>query len=114
MSSGVSLAMGAVAEEMKALLIFSGNGTDAGWRQGDDAQCAVRFSQHHNECEAVMASLLAIKYWKGQFTTVAGINPDYSVRAQQHGGVSGAAEKIQGRCRRLSAATVAGNRNART
>ena len=25
-----------------------------------------------------MSSLLAIKYWKGKFATVAGINPDYS------------------------------------
>src|SRR5260370_1049593 len=31
-----------------------------------------------NECEAIMSSLLAIKYWKGKFASVAGINPDYS------------------------------------
>jgi len=36
------------------------------------------FRSTDNECEAVMGSLLAIKHWKGQFVTVAGINPDYS------------------------------------
>jgi len=36
------------------------------------------FRSTDNECEAVMASLLAIKHWKGKFATVAGINPDYS------------------------------------
>ena len=36
------------------------------------------FRSTDNECEAVMGSLLAIKYWKGKFKTVAGINPDYS------------------------------------
>ena len=36
------------------------------------------FRSTDNECEAVMGSLLAIKHWKGQFNTIAGINPDYS------------------------------------
>ncbi len=36
------------------------------------------FRSTDNECEAVMSSLLAIKYWKGKFTKIAGINPDYS------------------------------------
>jgi branched-chain amino acid transport system substrate-binding protein len=36
------------------------------------------FKSTDNECEAVMASLAAIKYWKGQFKRIAGINPDYS------------------------------------
>ncbi len=36
------------------------------------------FRSTDNECEAIMSSLLAIKYWKGKFATVAGINPDYS------------------------------------
>src|SRR6186997_902840 len=76
-SSGVSLAMGAVAEEMKATLIFWDGTTQDGVKETMEKPRYV-FRSTDNECEAVMASLLAIKYWKGQFTTVAGINPDYS------------------------------------
>ena len=36
------------------------------------------FRSTDNECEAIMSSLLTVKHWKGQFVTVAGINPDYS------------------------------------
>ena len=36
------------------------------------------FRSTDNECEAVMASLMAVKHFRGQFVTVAGINPDYS------------------------------------
>jgi branched-chain amino acid transport system substrate-binding protein len=36
------------------------------------------FRSTDNECEAVMASLLVIRHFKGKFATVAGINPDYS------------------------------------
>jgi len=36
------------------------------------------FRSTDNECEAVMASILTAKNWKGKFRTVAGINPDYS------------------------------------
>jgi len=76
-SSGVSLAMGAVAEEMKALLIFWDGTTQDGVKETMPNPRYI-FRSTDNECEAVMASLLAIKYWKGQFVTVAGINPDYS------------------------------------
>lgn len=76
-SSGVSLAMGAVAEEMKALLIFWDGTTQDGVKETMPNPRYV-FRSTDNECEAVMASLLAIKYWKGKFATVAGINPDYS------------------------------------
>ena len=76
-SSGVSLAMGAVAEEMKALLIFWDGTTQDGVKETMPNPRYV-FRSTDNECEAVMGSLLAIKYWKGQFVTVAGINPDYS------------------------------------
>jgi len=76
-SSGVSLAMGAVAEEMKALLIFWDGTTQDGVKETMMNPRYV-FRSTDNECEAVMASLLAIKYWKGKFATVAGINPDYS------------------------------------
>jgi branched-chain amino acid transport system substrate-binding protein len=36
------------------------------------------FRSTDNECEAVMASLLAVKNFKGRFKTIAGVNPDYS------------------------------------
>ena len=76
-SSGVSLAMGAVAEEMKALLIFWDGTTQDGVKETMVNPRYV-FKSTDNECEAVMGSLLAVKHWKGKFKTVAGINPDYS------------------------------------
>ncbi len=76
-SSGVSLAMGAVAEEMKALTIFWDGTTQDGVKETMPNPRYV-FRSTDNECEAVMSSLLAIKHWKGQFKNVAGINPDYS------------------------------------
>ena len=76
-SSGVSLAMGAVAEEMKALLIFWDGTTQDGVKETMASPRYV-FRSTDNECEAVMGSLLAVKHWKGKFKTVAGINPDYS------------------------------------
>src|SRR3954463_9916038 len=76
-SSGVSLAMGAVAEEMKALTIFWDGTTQDGVKETMPNKRYV-FRSTDNECEAVMGSLLAVKHWKGKFKTVAGINPDYS------------------------------------
>ncbi len=76
-SSGVSLAMGPVAEEMKALVIFWDGTTQDGVKETMPSPRYV-FRSTDNECEAVMGSLLAIKYWKGKFVTIAGINPDYS------------------------------------
>ncbi len=76
-SSGVSLAMGAVAEEMKALVIFWDGTTQDGVKETMPNPRYV-FRSTDNECEAVMGSLLAVKHWKGNFRTIAGINPDYS------------------------------------
>jgi branched-chain amino acid transport system substrate-binding protein len=76
-SSGVSLAMGPVAEEMKALTIFWDGTTQDGVKETMPKPRYI-FRSTDNECEAVMASLLVVKHWKGQFKTVAGINPDYS------------------------------------
>jgi len=76
-SSGVSLAMGAVAEEMKALLVFWDGTTQDGVKETMTNPRYV-FRSTDNECEAVMRSLLAIKHWNGKFATIAGINPDYS------------------------------------
>jgi branched-chain amino acid transport system substrate-binding protein len=76
-SSGVSLSTGPIAEEMKALLIMWDGTTQDGV---DETMPSPRyiFRSTDNECEAVMGSLLVAKHFKGKFTTVAGINPDYS------------------------------------
>jgi branched-chain amino acid transport system substrate-binding protein len=76
-SSGVSLAMGPAAEDMKALTLFWDGTTQDGTEESMPHARYV-FKSTDNECEAVMASLLAIKYWKGKFATVAGVNPDYT------------------------------------
>src|SRR6202165_5357275 len=76
-STGVALALGPVVEESRALTIY----WDGTTQDGVDEKIPnprYLFKSTDNECEAVMASLLAIKHWKGQFVTVAGINPDYS------------------------------------
>ena len=76
-STGVGLALGPVVEESRALTIY----WDGTTQDGVDEKIPnpkYLFRSTDNECEAMMASLLAIKYWKGKFVTVAGINPDYS------------------------------------
>jgi len=76
-SSGVSLSCGPVAEEMKALLIMWDGTTQDGV---DETMPHPRyiFRSTDNECEACMASLLTVKYFKGKFVSVAGLNPDYT------------------------------------
>ncbi len=76
-STGVALALGPVVEESRVLTIF----WDGTTQDGVDEKLPnpkYLFKSTDNECEAVMSSLLAIKYWKGQFKKIAGINPDYS------------------------------------
>ena len=68
---------GPAVEEARALTIY----WDGTTQDGVDEKIPnprYLFRSTDNECEAVMSSLLAIKYWKGKFVTVAGINPDYS------------------------------------
>src|SRR3546814_13052248 len=69
--------MGPAAEELKTVTIYWDGTTQDGV---DETMQKPRylFRSTDNECEAVMASLLTIKHFKGQFATVAGINPDYS------------------------------------
>jgi branched-chain amino acid transport system substrate-binding protein len=76
-STGVGLALGPVVEEARALTIYWDGTTQDGV---DETIPNPRylFRSTDNECEAVMSSLLAVRQWKGQFVTVAGINPDYS------------------------------------
>lgn len=76
-STGVSLALGPVVEEARALTIY----WDGTTQDGVDEKIPnprYLFRSTDNECEAIMSSLLTVKHWKGQFVTVAGINPDYS------------------------------------
>jgi branched-chain amino acid transport system substrate-binding protein len=76
-STGVGLALGPVVEEARALTIY----WDGTTQDGVDEKIPnprYLFRSTDNECEAIMSSLLTIKYWKGKFVTVAGINPDYS------------------------------------
>jgi len=76
-SSGVSLALGPVLEESRILTVFWDGTTQDGVKETMRRPRWV-FRSTDNECEAVMGSLMAIKHWRGQFVTVAGINPDYS------------------------------------
>lgn len=77
LSTGVGLALGPVVEEARALTIY----WDGTTQDGVDEKLPnphYLFRSTDNECEAIMASLLTIRHWKGKFVTVAGINPDYS------------------------------------
>jgi branched-chain amino acid transport system substrate-binding protein len=76
-STGVGLALGPVVEEARALTIY----WDGTTQNGVDETMPhphYLFRSTDNECETIMASLLTIERWKGQFVTIAGINPDYS------------------------------------
>src|SRR6266511_3536809 len=75
-STGVGLALGPVVEARALTIYWDGTTQD-----GVDEKILnprYLFRSTDNECEAIMSSLLAIKYWKDKFVTVAGINPDYS------------------------------------
>jgi branched-chain amino acid transport system substrate-binding protein len=76
-SSGVGLALGPVVEEARALTIYW-DGTTQNGVDETIPNPKYLFRSTDNECEAMMASLLTIKHWKGKFTKVAGINPDYT------------------------------------
>jgi branched-chain amino acid transport system substrate-binding protein len=76
-STAVGLALGPVAEELKTLWLS----WDATTQKGvEESMPKVKYSfrSTDNEAEAVMASMLTAKHFKGQFKTVAGINNDYS------------------------------------
>jgi branched-chain amino acid transport system substrate-binding protein len=57
----------------------------AGWRQGDDAEPRYVFRSTDNECEAVMGSLLAIKYLQGKVQEGRRHQPRLFLRPQQLG-----------------------------
>jgi branched-chain amino acid transport system substrate-binding protein len=76
-STGVSVAIAPALEEMRVLTQFWDGTTQDGVRETMPNPKYV-FRSTDNECEAVMASLLAVKKWKGQFRRIAAISPDYS------------------------------------
>lgn len=76
-STGVSLALAPAAEDSRVPTIFWDGTTQDGVKETMPKPRFV-FRSNDNECEAVMSSLLAIKHFKGQFVTIAGVNPDYS------------------------------------
>jgi branched-chain amino acid transport system substrate-binding protein len=76
-STGTGLALGPVAEEMKTIWLAWDATTQKGVEE-TMPKPKYSFRSTDNECEAVMASILTARHWKGKFKTVAGINPDYS------------------------------------
>jgi branched-chain amino acid transport system substrate-binding protein len=76
-STGVGLAIGPAAEEMKALLLMWDGTTQKGVEE-TMPRPRYCFRSVDNEAEAVMASILTARRYKGQVRTVAGINNDYS------------------------------------
>ena len=76
-STAVGLALGPVAEELNTIWLS----WDATTQKGvDEAMPKVKyaFRSVDNEAEAVMASILTARRFKGKIATVAGINNDYS------------------------------------
>jgi len=76
-STGVGLAIGPAAEEEKRLLLMWDGTTQKGVEE-TMPKPRYAFRSVDNEAEAVMASILTARQFKGKIKTVAGINNDYS------------------------------------
>lgn len=76
-STAVGLAVGPVAEELKTIWLAWDATTQKGVEE-TMAKPRYAFRSTDNEVEAVMASILTARHFKGKFKTVAGINNDYS------------------------------------
>jgi branched-chain amino acid transport system substrate-binding protein len=76
-STGVGLAVGPVAEELRTLWL-SWDGTTQKGVEETMPNPKYAFRSVDNEAEAVMASILVARRFRGQIKTVAGINNDYS------------------------------------
>ena len=76
-STGVGLAIGPAAEEEKRLLLMWDGTTQKGVEE-TIPKPRYAFRSVDNEAEAVMASILTARHFKGKIKTVAGINNDYS------------------------------------
>ncbi len=76
-STGVSLPIAPALEDMQVLTVLWDGTTEDGVKETMPSPKYV-FKSTDNECEAVMASILAIKNLKGSFKRIAAISPDYS------------------------------------
>jgi branched-chain amino acid transport system substrate-binding protein len=76
-STAVGLALGPVAEELKTLWLAWDGTTQKGVEE-TMPNPKYAFRSVDNEAEAVMASILVARRFRGQIKTVAGINNDYS------------------------------------
>jgi branched-chain amino acid transport system substrate-binding protein len=76
-STGVSLPMAPTLEDMQALTIFWDGTTQDGVKETLPSPKFV-FKSTDNECEAVMASILAARHLKGKYKRIAVVSPDYS------------------------------------
>ncbi len=76
-STGVGLAIGPVAEELKTIWLAWDGTTQKGVEE-TMPKPKYSFRSVDNEAEAVMASILTARHFKGKIKTVAGINNDYS------------------------------------
>ncbi|MGH7321813.1 MAG: ABC transporter substrate-binding protein [Candidatus Rokuibacteriota bacterium] len=76
-STAVGLALGPVAEELKTIWLSWDATTQKGVEESMP-KVKYAFRSVDNEAEAVMASILAARRFKGTIKTVAGINNDYS------------------------------------
>jgi branched-chain amino acid transport system substrate-binding protein len=76
-STAVGLALGPVAEELKTIWLAWDATTQKGVEE-TIPKPKYAFRSCDNECEAVMASILVARSYKGKIKTVAGINNDYS------------------------------------
>jgi branched-chain amino acid transport system substrate-binding protein len=76
-STAVGLAVGPVAEDLKMIWLSWDATTQKGVEE-TMPKPKYAFRSCDNECEAVMASILTARNFKGKIRTVAGINNDYS------------------------------------
>jgi branched-chain amino acid transport system substrate-binding protein len=76
-STAVGLAIGPVAEDLKMMWLSWDATTQKGVEE-TMPKPKYAFRSCDNECEAVMASILTARNFKGKIRTVAGINNDYS------------------------------------
>jgi branched-chain amino acid transport system substrate-binding protein len=76
-STGVGLAIGPVSEELKTIWLAWDGTTQKGVEE-TMPKPRYAFRSVDNEAEAVMASILTARHFKGKIRTVAGINNDYS------------------------------------
>jgi len=76
-STGVGLAIGPVSEELKTIWLAWDGTTQKGVEE-TMPKPRYAFRSVDNEAEAVMASILTARMFRGKIKTVAGINNDYS------------------------------------